>query len=208
MFDTLYFYAAIAGCTVLAFQLVLMMLGWVDGGDGLPDGAGDVDMDSGEPGPGWAEAGDADLGHPDGHWFYEVLSLRTLGAGVAFFGLSGRTARAFGLEDWTALLVALAVGYAGLYLVYWLFRQVYKLQQAGNENVRLAIGLPATVYVPIPGDRNGTGKVMFRLQDRTVEYQAVTDEPDRLATGEKVVVREVVSSDTVCVSRASQPVQV
>ncbi|HMO83490.1 MAG TPA: hypothetical protein PKC18_01080 [Lacipirellulaceae bacterium] len=54
MFDTLYFYAAIAGCTVLAFQLVLMMLGWVDGGDGLPDGAGDVDMDSGEPGPGWA----------------------------------------------------------------------------------------------------------------------------------------------------------
>ncbi|HMO83491.1 MAG TPA: hypothetical protein PKC18_01085 [Lacipirellulaceae bacterium] len=92
--------------------------------------------------------------------------------------------------------------------MYWLFRQVYKLQQAGNENVRLAIGLPATVYVPITGDRNGTGKVMFRLQDRTVEYQAVTGEPVRLATGEKVVVREVVSSDTVCVSRASQPVQV
>ena len=68
-----------------------------------------------------------------------------------------------------------------------------------------AVGLPATVYVPIPGKRAGVGKVTFRLQDRIVEYQAVTEGADRLATGEKVVVEAIVSADTVCVARVPQP---
>ena len=46
---------------------------------------------------------------------------------------------------------------------------------------------------------------MFRLQDRMVEYQAVTDETDRLATGEKVVVVAIVNAGTVRVARAAQP---
>jgi hypothetical protein len=57
------------------------------------------------------------------------------------------------------------------------------------------------VYVPIPGKRAGAGKVTFRLQNRLVEYLAVTDEESRLATGEKVVVNEIVNSETVRVSR-------
>ncbi len=47
---------------------------------------------------------------------------------------------------------------------------------------------PAVVYVPIPGKRAGAGKVTFRLQNRLVEYQAVTEDDTRLTTGEKVIV--------------------
>jgi hypothetical protein len=230
MFDSLYFYAAVIGGTVLACQFVLMLLGWSDdgGADAAVGGADGADFSGGHVGgdmhhmggdvhadptqvdhhhAGWAEAGDADLGHPGGHWFYEVLSLRTISAAVTFFGLGGRMALAYGARDVVSLVVALAAGWAALYAVYWLFLQVYKVQHAGNENVRLAVGLPATVYVPIPGSRGGVGKVTFRLQDRTVEYQAVTEEGERLATGEKVVVDSIINSDTVCVSRAPMPAQ-
>jgi membrane protein implicated in regulation of membrane protease activity len=42
------------------------------------------------------------------------------------------------------------------------------------------------VYVPIAGSRAQAGKIQLRLQNRLVEYEAVTSSPERLATGTKV----------------------
>jgi hypothetical protein len=208
MLDTVFTISAILGGTVLAFQFVLMLLGG-DGGDASSaDGidlsggvdAGGVDV-SGAGDATWHEAADADLGHPGAHWFYEVISLRTLSAAITFFGLGGKAAVAYGLRPTPAFVIATVAGLGALYGVYWLFQQVYKLQHSGNENVRNAVGLTATVYVPIPAKRSGAGKVTFRLQNRLVEYQAVTDGESRLKTGEKVMVLAVVNSDTVRVAR-------
>jgi hypothetical protein len=221
MVDTIFLYAAIIGGTVLAFQLVLMLLGLGDGGDAdisgadgadftggadLPDGdlSGDVDHAPGHPT--WTEAGDADLGHPGAHWFYEMLSLRTLSAALTFFGVAGKVAQARGMSDPSAVVIGLAAGASAMYGVFWLFKQAYKCEHAGNENIRRAVGLPAKVYVPIPASRAGCGKVLFRLQDRTVEYLALSDERDRLKTGEEVVITAIVSPDTVCVARDPQAV--
>jgi hypothetical protein len=89
-----------------------------------------------------------------------------------------------------------------MYAVYWLYAQVYKLQHSGTENIRNAIGAPAVVYVPIPANGAGAGKVTFKLQNRHVEYLAVTDDNTRLATGEKVIVVALAGPDTVRVARA------
>jgi hypothetical protein len=156
--------------------------------------------------PAWHEAADADLGHPGAHWFYEILSLRTLSAAITFFGLAGNTALAYGYSPIGSFVLATLVGLAAMYIVYWLFVQVYKLQHTGTENIRNAIGAPAVVYVPIPGKRAGSGKVTFRLQNRHVEYLAVTDDENRLATGEKVVVIAIVNNDTLRVARVAAPV--
>lgn len=211
--NTLFTLAALIGGTVLAFQFVLMLLGFGDNGGDLAgaDGGdlsagGDVAGDVAGNQASWHEAADADLGHPTAPWFYEVLSLRTLSAAVTFFGLTGKTTMAYGYSPIGSLALATLVGLAAMYVVYWLFKQVYKLQHTGTENIRNAIGAPAIVYVPIPGKRAGAGKVTFRLQNRLVEYQAVTEDDNRLATGEKVVVVAIVNSDTVRVARASAPV--
>jgi hypothetical protein len=207
MLNTLFTYAALIGGTVLVFQFVLMLLGISDeGGHGASaDGAdlsGGVDTAGG---PDWHEAADADLAHPEAPWFYEVLSLRTLSAAATFFGLAGKTSMAYEFSPLRSFVFAALAGVAAMYVVYWIFRQIYKLQHSGNENLRNSIGRPATVYVPIPGSRAGTGKVTFRMQNRLVEYQAVTDDETRLATGEKVVVIAIVNSDTVRVARAASP---
>ena len=211
--DTVFTLTALIGGTVLVFQFVLMLLGMggdsdLAGADGA-DLSGGVDVGTDIPAgePGWHEAADADLGHPEAPWFYEVLSLRTLSAAVTFFGLAGKTSLAYAQPPMQAFVIATLAGLVAMYLVYWLFKQVYKLQQSGNENIRNALGLTATVYVPIPAKRAGAGKVTFRLQNRLVEYQAVTEEEERLKTGEKVVVVALVNSDTVRVARAEKNAQ-
>ncbi len=209
MLDTLFTFAALVGGTVLLFQFALMLLGFGDdGGDLAGADGGDLsaggDVTAGDPA--WHEAADADLGHPGAPWFYEMLSLRTLSAAVTFFGLAGKTTMAYGYSPLGSFVLATIAGLAAMYIVYWLFKQVYKLQHTGTENIRNAIGRPATVYVPIPGNRAGAGKVTFRMQNRLVEYQAVTEDENRLATGEKVVVVAIVNSDTVRVARATAPV--
>jgi hypothetical protein len=63
------------------------------------------------------------------------------------------------------------------------------------------VGKHARVYVPIPAEGKGMGKVQVTLQNRTVEYQAVSEEHEPLRTGETVQILEVKNSDTVSVQR-------
>lgn len=227
MLDSLFSIAALVGGTILGFQFVMMLLGMghhghgdfghhgsvggADGYDGSLDGDAGFDGDAsgahdthvgGHSGHG--DATHHDVSSHGANWFYEVISIRTLAAAGTFFGLVGKTLLAYGHSPLASFVYAALAGAAALYGVYWLFKQVYRLQNAGNENVRRAVGLPATVYVPIPGGRAGAGKVMFRLQDRTVEYLAVTNESDRLATGEKVTIVGIVNAGTVRVARQTQ----
>ena len=226
MLDSLFSITALVGGTVLGFQFVMMLLGFAhhggdvhaghdfgadgaDGFDGSLEGDGPLHHDSH-----WGHSADAgvtdgdvtgvDAGHHASAWFYEIISIRTLAAAGTFFGLVGKTALAYGHPPMASFCYAAFAGGAAMYGVYWLFKQVYRLQNAGNENVRRAIGLPATVYVPIPAARSGAGKVTFKLQDRTVEYIAVTNDASRLATGEKVVIVGIVNQGTVRVARESE----
>ena len=57
------------------------------------------------------------------------------------------------------------------------------------------------MYLRIPGAKAGAGKVHLMLQNRTVEYQAVTAGAE-LPTGAPVKVVAVVNSDTVEVEAA------
>ncbi|WP_146572410.1 hypothetical protein [Botrimarina hoheduenensis] len=190
MLETLFLYSALGGGVVLLLQLVLLWFGMDDSlGDMMGDG-GDAGFDSDH------------TTDSTGFWFLEMLSLRTLSAAATFFGLTGKALLASGTSPGVSLAIALGVGYAALYSVYWVFKQVFQLETSGNTNIANAIGLPAQVYVPI-GPGKVAGKVQMKLQGRTVEYQAVSDEQLRLTTGTRVVVTDVVTADTVRVSLSS-----
>ncbi len=209
--ETLFWIATVIGGTVLAFQTVMMLLGWGDHDDLA--GMQDADATGGFHDGDFSAGSDHTLHHDHGlgdhaaNWFYEIISVRTVSAGAAVFGISGHTALAWGYSKPGAFLVAMVAGGAAIYGVYWMYRQVYRLQHSGTENIRNAVGLPAVVYVPIPPSGNGAGKVTFKLQNRTVEYLAVTEEPRRIPTGEKVIITAVVSSDTVQVASAVVPTE-
>jgi hypothetical protein len=208
-----YFYlvCALFGGVLMLCQFLLGLLG-IGGDHGTDAGhdfhdAGDHDFHDtgghdGHDAGGHDGHGEQGHGHDTHHpgqssWFVGVLSFRSIVAALTLFGLAGLSATEnFNLGPLQSLSLAVAGGAAALFLVAYLMRSLYKLRAEGTVRMQRAVGQTGTVYVTIPGQKAGMGKVMLTLQNRTVECQAVT--PDKqLPTGAKIVVTSVLSSDTV-----------
>lgn len=199
--DFMFFIFACFGGTIMVVQFILTLFGLGDDDGGFDaDIETDVDLDSEHNSI--SDAADADI--HGSSWLFEVLSLRSIVAGITFFGLGGMFARASEWALTASLMFAGVLGMAGIYLTYWTMQQVYKLRSSGNVNIRNAAGESATVYIPIPGANAGRGKVHLTVQGRTMEYEAITDDTERLVTGESVVVTEIVGNDLVRVSRIAE----
>jgi hypothetical protein len=122
-------------------------------------------------------------------------------AALAFFGLVGLTAGPRTDDEVLTLLLAVGAGAGALLAVAWLMKALHRLRADGTVRIDRAVGHAGTVYLPVPARKAGAGKVTLSLQNRTVEYQAVTAD-EALPTGAKVVVVSVVSPDTVEVALA------
>jgi hypothetical protein len=182
--NTFFLTCAVVGAVILVAQLVLSAFG-ADHGD----------VSHGDVAPG-------DLPHeavPHGHASegLQLLSARALSAGVAFFGIGALGINALGVPSFFAAAGGVIVGAAAMLGVAVTMRSLLRLESDGSINIYGAIGAAATVYLPIPGDKAGAGKVTLALQGRTVEYQAVTAEGTVLPTGMAVVIVDVHNSDTV-----------
>jgi hypothetical protein len=208
MLSTIYLVAAIIGGTILVCQFVLALIGLGhDGVDLSHHVGGDFHADT--------HVGGAIDGHHDGtthddtdhadstHLF-AVVSFRTLVAAAAFFGVTGLATLEAGFPATTTLVMAVAAGTFAMYGMYRLLRLIAGLGSAGNERIGNAVGLTGTVYIPIAASGKAAGKVQLSMQNRIVEYQAVTDECEPLKTGETVRIVGIKNGDTVQVCRVSQ----
>lgn len=76
-------------------------------------------------------------------------------------------------------------------LVAWLFSLQSKLHQDGTLNSAQAVGLTATVYLVVPGQGAGKGKITVNVQGRSHEFTATT-QGDTIPTGQEVrIVRQI-----------------
>ena len=97
------------------------------------------------------------------------------------------------------MLIAILVGIVLVAIVMLLFKWLTDMQQSGNINVfKSAVDCEGTVYLTIPGERAGEGKVQITINNAVREYAAVTDVPT-LKTGQRIRVVEVVSANTLLV---------
>lgn len=196
---------ALPATVILAIQTILLLLGLGSHHDGGldPNGAheanvhdGGTDMNAG------AHDGGAINGHPDDDHILPAhqdaaadydpgLRLFTVRGLIAFFAVGGWVGIALvDLQVGTALasLLALLAGLLALFLVAWLLRLLLGLQSSGNLDIRNAVGLTGIVYLHIPGNLQGSGKVTLILQGRSIEIDALTDLPDGIATGRQIKV--------------------
>jgi membrane protein implicated in regulation of membrane protease activity len=192
---------AVVGGTILICQFVLTLIGL--GGDSF-DIVDDV-PDSADIG----DFGDLETGEHHGSTFmFGILSFKTLVAAATFFGLTGMAARTGGFNLAMQLLIAIVCGGSALVIVHWLMRTLFQLGQSGTLQVANAIGKTATVYIPIPGGNKGTGKVQVKVQGRLAEFAATTSSSDKLITGAKVVVVDVIDGSTLKVEPLNESVEV
>ena len=184
---------------MLVVQFVLTVIGL--GGEAFDiDLPGDLDTDVDFSGDGTfgidTDAASNAGGHVDSSWLFGVISFRTIVAALAFFGLSGMMAQSAEYGTLPTLGIAIAAGLAAMYGVYFLFESLRKLKADGTARIQNAVGRHGTVYTSIPADQSGTGKIQLNLQNRTMEYLALTS-GHALKPGAKVVVTDVITSNTV-----------
>jgi hypothetical protein len=192
---SIYLFLAVIGGTVLVCQFVLTLVGLGSGHD-LPDDLSvdhGSDFHDGDGTDGINDPGDAahESGQHASTWLFGVISFRTLVAGSTFFGLGGLAASEAGLRLFPQLGIAIVCGLGAMYGVHWIMTLIGRLGEDGTVRIQRAIGQEGTVYVPIPGGKSRAGKVQLRLQNRLMEYAAVTNSSDRLPTGMKVRVTGV-----------------
>jgi membrane protein implicated in regulation of membrane protease activity len=197
---TIFLFCAVVGGTVLACQFVLTLLGL---GQHDVDMSHDVPHDLSADGAHHASFSDGD-GHDAGHhhgstWLFGVISFRTLVAAFTFFGLAGMAAQSAELALPWQLLIAVIAGTGAMYGVHWIMQTFYRLGEDGTARITRAVGQQGTVYVSIPGGQAGSGKIQLNLQNRLVEYEAVTSAEAKLPAGAKVVVVGVMGSSTLVV---------
>ena len=106
--------------------------------------------------------------------------------------------RAYPLGLFAALPLALVAGLAGMLAVALALRTFGRLEQDQTLSIDRAVGVTGVVYLSIPGERTGAGKVHLTVQQRLVELQAVTPQA-ALPTGAPVLVIDVAGPDTVVV---------
>ena len=177
-----YFIIAVIASIFLLVQVVIMLFS-LGGGDFDVDDVfdGDVDTDSG-------------------------LSIFTIKSMTAFFALGGWcgfVAQTF-MEDniWAPILIAVATGTAALFGVAFTMRGIAKLQNSGNIVKSKLVGATATVYVCIPENRSGRGKITLTAQGRYMELDAVTD-GERIPVDSSVEITEY-SEDFAVVTKKQQ----
>jgi membrane protein implicated in regulation of membrane protease activity len=202
--ETIYLVFAAAGTTVLIIQFLLTLIG-LDLGHDVDAGHVEIGVGHAEPGGDVVDvSGDHDLdSHVDGHGhaheagasFFRMLSIRAVTAACAFFGLGGLAAESMELSALISLPVALVAGFIAMYIVAWIMRVLYGLRSEGNVYIECALGSRGTVYLAIPGEDSGLGKVLVNVQDRTMEYDARSGHGP-IATGTPVVVVDIVDSNT------------
>jgi len=178
--STLFLVCAILGGTLLVLQLLLGMVGLgLDHADIHIDGKDGV------------HASDA----------LNLLSARALSAAFAFFGIGGMAALSLGVGPFVALPVGLATGTCAAFGTAMLMHGLTRFESDGTVHLERALGESGTVYLRIPGQNAGAGKVLLSVQNRTVECQAVTA-LDELPTGTPIIVVDILGPDTVEVAPA------
>lgn len=189
---TLFMACALFGGTLLICQTLMTLMGL--GSD--HEFGGDTDADAGVEFE--HDGGAADhVEHAHGStWFFGIVTFRTVIAALTFFGLAGMTSLTNQFDEGQSLFIACGAGFAAMYGVHWLMRQLTELRVDGTVQIEQAVGKTGNVYLRVPGGRQGAGKIHLNLQNRTVELAAWTEQSE-LPTGVPVIVTRIVGPDTV-----------
>ena len=196
---------AIPATVILILQTILLLFGM---------GGEDGDFDSDTSGIGDADAGDIADDVPDdidgeidgGFEGDSGLRLFTVRGMVAFFsvgGWAGIAALRLGAGQLASVLVALAFGIAALYIVALFFKFIPRIQHNGTMRLSNAVGSIGEVYITVPANNSGSGKINVILQGQLSELTAVTNADRPLKYGEKVKVTGTIGENTLIVEPIS-----
>lgn len=173
--EQIYFWLGVVATVFLIVQIIMLCFTSY-GGDTDLDGDGDIDVDT-----------------DSGVSIFTVKSLTAFFAVGSWAGLLTCALIADNLQ-WVSGIVAFFAGAAAFVVVVLLMKFMYKMQSNGTIQFENLVGKRATVYVSIPAERGGRGKITLNAQGKYVELDAMTD-GEKLSVDDPV---EIVSNENEC----------
>jgi len=92
------------------------------------------------------------------------------------------------------------VGLAFVAVFFLIIRQIQKFGEDNTFNINHTLHQTGTVYIPIPENKMGIGKIQVSVKGSVQEINAVTNH-ERLATGTPVKVVQIESNNLVLVEK-------
>lgn len=164
-----FWYLAFFASLIFVFQTITTFLG--------TDASADLDADF--------EGDFHDVEAP-----FELFSFRNLinfllgfgWTGVAFYGK---------VNEVLLIVLAFVVGVVFVGIFFFIIKQILKLQEDNTFNISGTVGKTAEVYMTIPGRKTGSGKVQVSVNGSVHELEAVTEQEQKIHTGNKVRIARV-----------------
>ncbi len=198
------FIIATAATSIMIIFIILMLIG-MDGAesfDGDMDFDADVDIDADVDVDADVD-GDVDVFNNDSIFSIGGLRIVTIRGVLAFFSIG--CWMIFGLGDsvpvWLSLLLGVLSGALAAYLLAVAMKSILKLESTGNLDYRTAVGKTASVYIRVPKERSGKGKVMLNHQGKMVEVDAITDNKEDLLNKTEVKIVGLENETTLIVKK-------
>ena len=216
LFEQIMYCVAIPATLILLIQTIMLILGFGHSGTGVNpsdtsgfDGGGDMDFDAGGADGDFdssdgSDAGDIDYGDGSNPSDVGTLNFFTVQGIITFlcvFGWAGIVTYTLTGIAVIAVAVGFVLGLGAMYGVAKLMQLSRKLAQNGTLNVRNLLGASGTVYLVIPANGMGKGKVNVTSGERLVEYDAMTDGNEMLPDGTQIRVIDIRSDNVLVVEK-------
>jgi len=220
-YQAVFFVIASSSTLILLIQTILAALGFTgneadaDGGDISSidaeidtDADIDVDIDADaeidvDGDSGIIERGQAPVSDNGFRLFTVkgILSFLMMGGWVGFL-LSRSLGGSFG--NFIATVFAVISGAVTLFGMAKVMQWLMRLQSDGTLKIKNALGQTGQVYIRIPANEQGMGKVNVTVQERLCEFDAVTEETEMIKTGEMVYVTDVRAGNVLVVEKVKE----
>ncbi|MCT4542737.1 MAG: hypothetical protein N4A63_04265 [Vallitalea sp.] len=183
-----FYYIAIPSTLVLVIQTILTLIGIGDGGDANVD----IDIDSDF---------DSDLSDTVTSADFKFISIRGILSFLTIFGWTGVSLSSTNMPPYLIIIISTIAGLIAMIVVALLFYAVSKMQSNGVIRYKNALGCNGEVYIPIPANKKGIGKIQVTIQERLVEVDAMTTSNKPITTGSMVRVIDIINNHILIVEK-------
>jgi hypothetical protein len=174
-----FWFIALPASLIFIIQTIMTFIG-VDASDGTT-----ADFD-----------GDLDIADAP----FQLFSLRNLINFLLGFSWAGISFYYIIKNELLLILVAFLVGAIFVYLFFMIMRQLQKLAEDNSFTVQMTLGKTASVYLKIPAEKSGQGKIQVSVKGSFHEIYAISAGPE-ISTGGMVKVLEVIDDNLVLVGK-------
>lgn len=179
-----YWGIAIFASVVFLIQMIMTFIGIgdVDGGD--------ADFDLGEGSGDTLDAGGT----------LQLFSVRNIINFLLGIGWAGVCFSPYISNSVLLAICSFLVGCVFVAIFAFVYKQMRRLEHDGAFKIKDCVGQVADVYLRVPAQRAGEGKIQYSFQGSVQELPAITD-GEQIPSGSKVRVIEILGDHTVLVEK-------